>query len=320
MVPRLVSRLRQRSTNFFIAVPGGPFQPGDQVSVQVSFLPEEDLYLREGSVTLVCHERFWYTVKSTGARWIGTYPGHAEENYKGTPYTAAGKPGRYETSKELVRLSQRLLVDGLLPKGIPYVRRVDFRLPESAPPSVTGDIAQIDWQVEASVVTTGTNQARTVEHLVVVFPRPNELISPEGQTPATESVEIEFKQCVLSMLLPGTPAIGGGYIEGFFVARLHHDQHVSRVRVQLERFERAGAKESAVTSEFVSLQASGVLRAGMTYQWPFRLRVPAGLLPSVSVDETTVSWRVKGILCRTIFPDISISGAVSVCTTPEHRI
>ena len=49
----------------------------------------------------------------------------------------------------------------------------------------------------------------------------------------------------------------------------------------MERFERAGAKESAVTSDFVSLQASGVLRAGMTYQWPFRLRGPAGLLPSV---------------------------------------
>ena len=88
----------------------------------------------------------------------------------------------------------------------------------------------------------------------------------------------------------------------------------------MERLERAGAKESTVTSDFVSLQANGVLRAGTTYQWPFRLRVPAQLLPSVSVDETTVSWWVKGILCRTIFPDISVTGPVSVCTTPELRI
>ena len=320
MLPRLVSRLRQSRTNLAIAVPGGPFRPGDPVAVQVALLPEEDLYLREGSVTLVCRETFWYTVKSTGARWIGTYPGHAEENYKGSPYTAAGKPGRYKTSKELVRLSQRFLVDGRLPKGVPYVSRVNFRLPETAPPSIAGDIVRIDWQLEASVLTASTNQVRAAEPLVVVSPEAKVSISQDQQTAATEAVEIEFKQCVLSMLLPEIPAIAGRSLEGVFVARLHHDQHVSRVRVELEHFERAGAKESTVTSDFVSLQANASLRAGMTYQWPFRLRIPAQLLPSVSIDETTVSWRVKGVLCRTIFPDISITGAVSVCTTPELRI
>ena len=320
MVPRFVSRLRQSKTNFAIAVPGGPFRPGDQVAVQVSFLPEEDLYLQEGSVALVCHETFWYTVKSTGARWIGTYPGHAEENYKGPPYTAAGKPGKYKASKDLVRRSQRFLLDGRFPKGVPYVSWVNFRLPEAAPPSLNGDIVRIEWQLEASVLTVSTNQERAVEPLSVVSPEATASISQERQTPATVAVEIEFKQCVLSMLLPAIPATAGRSLEGVFVARLHHDQHVSGVRVELERFERAGAKESTVTSDYVSLQANASLRAGMTYQWPFRLRVPAQLLPSVSVDETTVSWRVTGILCRSIFPDISITGAVSVCTTPELRI
>ena len=320
MLPRLLSRLRQSRTNFSISAPGGPFRPGDQVAVQVSLLPEEDLYLREGLVRLVCRETFWYTVKSTGARWIGAFPGHAEENYKGPPYTAAGKPGKYKTSKELVRLSHRFLVDGRFPKGIPYVSQVNFRLPESAPISLAGDIVRIDWQLEASVLTAGTNQVRATEPLLVVSPEATVLNSQETQTAATEAVKIEFKQCVLSMLLPGVPATAGRYLEGVFVARLHHDQRVSGVRVELERFERAGAKESTVTSDSVSLQANASLRAGMTYQWPFRLRVPARLLPSVSVDETTVSWRVKGILCRTISPDITISGAVSVCTTRELRI
>lgn len=320
MLPRLVARTRQFRTNFAIAASEGPFRPGDQVAVQVSLLPEEDLDLREGSVTLVCRETFWYTVKSTGARWIGAYPGHAEENYKGPPYTAAGKPGKYKASKELARLSQRFLVDGRLPKGIPYASRVNFRLPETAPPSLTGDIVRIEWHLEASLLTSITNEVRAVEPLLVLSPEATVLNSQEMQTPATETVEIQFKQCILSMLLPGASTIAGRSLEGVFVASLHHDQHVSGVRVELERFERAGAKESTVTSDFVSLQGNASLRAGMTYQWPFRLRVPAQPLPSVSVDETTVSWRVKGILCRSIFSDISITGAVSVCTTPELRI
>lgn len=78
----------------------GPFLPGDRIDVELTRPVNHDSI--DISLELVCRETFWYTVKSIGAAFIGQFPRHAEENHTGLPYTAAGRPGRFKTSRDLV--------------------------------------------------------------------------------------------------------------------------------------------------------------------------------------------------------------------------
>ena len=99
MVLRLVKKRKQAGPRLTASAVGGPFLPGDRVDVELTWPASHD-YI-EISLELVCRETFWYTVKTTGAAFIGQFPGHGEENHTGLPYTAAGRPARFKTSRDL---------------------------------------------------------------------------------------------------------------------------------------------------------------------------------------------------------------------------
>ena len=87
---RLLSRSRHPKAAVTVRQIDGPFKPGDEIDFDALLLSEEPIYVREASIDLVCNETFWYTVKATGAAWVGNYPGHAEENRGGTALHGGG--------------------------------------------------------------------------------------------------------------------------------------------------------------------------------------------------------------------------------------
>lgn len=313
MLTRFLPRSRRPMAEVTVRPGEGPFRPGDQVDVEVSILPQESFTVGEALLSLMCQETFWYTVESTGATWVGRYPGHAAENHRGTPYTAAGRPGRYKTSKELVRLSRPFLVNVRLSKAIPCRSRVRFRLPEGAPPSIIGDTVCVDWQLHASLSTPGELETRLVGRLAVVTsPEQSSKADADASPPLHTITESAFEQCALTLSVPAVRVRSGQGFEGVLTARVREDLKVSAVRAVLECREQAGAKESTTVHSQVVLQRRALLRAGGVYQWPFRLHVPDRLLPSITLDETSATWRVKGVLDRSLRADLEVQHRIGV--------
>ena len=314
MIARLLRRPSALNVDIKARVTGGPFRPGDPVEIELSLFSEEPVLIRHASLDLVCTESFWYTVKSTGAAWVGRQPGHAEEQHRGQPYTAAGRPGRYHTSKELVRLSKPILANQQLSPNGPVQRTARFLIPESTPASVVGKIAGIEWQIRVVMAYAGTTEERALGRLIVL-PSPGVAGNFDESVTPRVSTQAAFEQCVLSLSLPNGSILAGDELPGTLTAEVHRNHSVSKVRVVLECREQAGAKESRAIYDVAVLQGRGWLLSGQVYEWPFHLRVPDRILPSTEFDETSVAWRVRGVLSRFLRPDLIVSKPVRILTT-----
>lgn len=313
MILRLLSRSRHVGPDLSAQAKRGPFLPGDRVDVDLSWPVGQGDGPKDVSLHLVCRETFWYTVKATGAAWVGNYPGHGEENYAGPPYTAAGRPGRYKTSKEVVRSSTNVSLDYRDSDRTTLRGIAGFRLPAGAPPSIRGDTARVEWELWAGPGGTPSPQFTQVGR-ITVLPGPDG--NPALHPASPDSRQAAFEQSIVALSLPEAPVGTGQFLDGALRAKAPIDVHVTKVKAVLECWERAGAKQSSAIWASVDLQGGrSLLRAGQEYQWSFRLPVPDRVLPSASLDETSVVWRVKGILSRALRPQLESVTPVLVRTT-----
>lgn len=299
MFLRLLGRSKHLEPGMSAHVKGGPFLPGDQVDVDLFWSDGKCGGPKVASLDLVCRETFWYTVKATGAAFVGNYPGHREENYTGTPYTAAGRPGRYKTSKELARLSSHVApvnqdVDPTTLRGI-----ARFQLPATAPPSIRGDTACVEWELQVHPASTVLRDSTTVGSITVLSRAEGGIGNQAHHHDSSDARRAALEQCTVTLSLPEGPVGTGQTLHGVLKAKTQIDIHITKVQAALECWEQAGAKQSCAVYATAELQGRSLLHAGQEYQWPFQLRVPVRLLPSASLDETSVVWRVKGILGRT---------------------
>ena len=314
MILRLLSRSKQQEQSISARVKGGPFLPGDQVDVELIWPGGKGGGPKEAFLDLVCRETFWYTVKSTGAAFVGNYPGHAEENYTGTPYTAAGRPGRYKTSKELARLSSHVSpvnqdADPTTLRGI-----ARFQLPAAAPPSIRGDTACVEWEMRARPASS-LSEDYSVGKITVLSNPVGSIGKQAHHHHSSEDRRAALAQCVLTLSLPEGAMRTGQTLHGVLKARSLCDIQVSKVQAELECWEQAGAKQSSAVYATAELQGRSLLYAGQEYQWPFQLQIPDRFLPSAILDETSVVWRVKGIIGRTFRTRLEAAKQVQVLTT-----
>ena len=312
---RLLPRSRHPKTAITVRKIDGPFKPGDEIDIDARLLSEEPIFIREASIDLVCNETFWYTVKATGAAWVGNYPGYGEENRGGPPYTAAGRPGRYKASRELVRLSQIFLTNCNIKARESLPEQSEISLTTyGSPPSVAGETACIEWQVYSSIPAKGAMATQQIGRLQVVSPLPKESFCAVGQTDSPIVTKAFFQQCAISLSLPSNWAWSGQAIGGELMVTAHRDQYIPQVRAVLECWERAGVKQSVAPIALVVLQHGAELKAGRVYQWPFQLQIPDRPLPSTRTDETTVVWRVKGALGRVFRTGLEVQQQIQVFT------
>ena len=316
MFLRLLGRSKHLEPGMSAHVKGGPFLPGDQVDVELIWPARQDCCFKEVSLDLVCRETFWYTVKATGAAFVGNYPGHGEENYTGTPYTAAGRPGRYKTSKELVRLSSHVALvnqelDQTTLRGI-----ARFQLPAAAPPSIKGETACVEWELRAQLASS-VSEDYTLGKITVLSNSAGN-IGNQASHHGSEVRPAAPSQCEVALSLPEGSVRTGQALNGILKAKALNDISVTKIQAELECWEQAAAKQSSAVYSAAELQGRSLLYAGQEYQWPFQLQIPDRLLPSAILDETSVVWRVKGIIGRTFRTRLETATQVQVFSTGQE--
>ena len=313
----LLSRSKQPEPSISAHVIGGPFLPGDQVDVELIWHDGKGGGPIEVSLDLVCRETFWYTVKSTGAAFIGSYPGHDEENYTGPPYTAAGRPGRYKTFKDLVRLSNRVaLVNQDL--GQNRLRGfASFQLPAAAPSTIQGNTACVEWELRARLASNVSSDYAVGK--IILLSKPERSVGNQAKHhDSTDTHRPSLERCIVSLSLPEGHLITGQVLHGVLKAKAQGDVNITKVQAELECCEQAGAKQSTAVYATAELQGRSMLHAGQEYQWPFQLQVPDRLLPSAILDETSVVWQVKGILGRKFRTRLETATQVQVFSTGQE--
>lgn len=175
MVGRFFSRFRQPKAQFEVEVVDKAFFPGSTVEIRAIFRPEEHLQIREAMISLTCIETYW------------TFPAVRESSYAS---------GEVMHTTELTKVTDALLDPMDLIPGTEYRKDFEFTIPEDAPPTVKGDVADISWQLVAYVEPEKGAQIKR-EQRILVSHLP--ITDSEGQESTPITVEDLFDTCAIRM-------------------------------------------------------------------------------------------------------------------------
>jgi len=302
----MVSRLRRPNADLSIELDAGPHRLGKAITGRVTLQPGESFQMRGVKVEFVCTETYWESVRRT------TRMGSAETNESAVT--------------EIRRYSQPIFGGTEIANLMPQVGDIDFTLPLSAPPTVQGVVAKIVWRLRATVdVARGRDISREIE--LVVLPAPGERsgsdLAPSGDTAPAVS---ELSECDMNLSLAALRVSMGESVDG--VLRIFPKEglgpaaaRVELIRIELMRLEKAGtsqADRSVGLLEFQKSEATtGPTTVGEAMEFPFSLPVPECLLATISVHETSVSWRVRATVTLSEGKELEISQRVTVRGSPH---
>ena len=87
---------------------------------------------------------------------------------------------------------------------------------------------------------------------------------------------------------------------------------VSEVRVELVRIEKFGNVQRDHTVDRLVLEPEGLLPAGQTREWRFRLNGGNVGAPTLETENSSVRWLVKGMLGRRMPPDLRVEREIRI--------
>lgn len=260
------------------------------MDLEVSLTPEGSFYVREGRVELVCVET--------------TYRNEEEGQSK--------NPHVWWQSEASFLHEERVL------KRQSYCKTFKFTLPSDAPPSLQGAYetccANISWRVKVSLDIAGAQDFHQGRELAVLP------LVPEPATPVPKEGILE--QCAAWLSLSSTTVRAGEIFDGRFKIQFLQDLRTRGVRVELERWEKAGDGEKSTGVGSVFLHKHGLvgelLAANHALEFDFQLHVPENAFPSTEFHDTRVVWRVKGIVDRVMRPNLTVvQQEIQVYTAPN---
>jgi hypothetical protein len=287
----MLSWFRKPKANMSVQISGSPFSLGSIIHARVSIDPLATIYVRNGTIQLVCRERFW----------------------KAEITTSGGNETVKHTESVHLEVQTFLAGDTIAPGSSHY--EMDFLIPANGRPAIQGELASVIWSVEATLEVAGARKLEWKQDLEVFTHSEGSADVNREVGPAT-AVESNMDECLLIIEMLSMPFRAGDTVEGVFSCRANRAFDSSSVRVQIERRERAGDKAKAVVGDQVNLQEKFHRPAEGTQEWPFRLSVPSSIVPSKSGGETQVAWRVKGIIDQGRKGELSIESPVEVITVP----
>ena len=313
LVPQHIPR-----ADLHVETHGPPLYPGSTLEIHVSLLPLEDFRISEATIELVQQEM------------------SALDGYRPIMRTSISAFGRIyshvaSTASPRKSYRQSFFTDTEVSSGVRYDNQLSIALPQDAPPTVKSNTARIFWQLRASVTVDrshpshangiaipGLGLARIDSEPieVVVFWPAGEAPDPSSQTDPSDASESVFNQCTL--LLESGPqwVRNGGIIGGVLRAEFRRSLPLQQARIELIRWERSGAKQTESVAARTVLAGPRHLLAGALHEWPFELRVPDQLVPSIATDTTFVAWHLKATLARRMRPDFHVRQMVRVYTGP----
>ena len=206
-------------------------------------------------------------------------------------------------------------------------------MPGDAAPTVKGKHARIIWELEAQIsiraddaVAAGSGRWRwpglsrwpdvVCRQEVVVFARPDAAAVGGAILPERPCVSRTQRSASIDMQLDASRVVNGGTLDGIVSIQSRTALRSREVRVELVRWERSGTRQARVVSDMQVLRRPAILDAGESAEWPFRLQVPAPLLPSAIARHTFVGWQVRAVVARRLLPDWDVVQMVQVYTAP----
>ena len=296
---------------------GPPLYPGGILEVHVSGLPTADFRVLEGHIELVQQE-------------MSSLDGYRPTMNKSLASLSRIYPQFNSTVSPRKSYRQSFLTDAEISIDVPYENTVLISLPDDAPPTVKSNTAHIVWQLRASILAERSRlsqgdggipnksvtriDSETIE--VVVFSPASKCPNPSLDHRPSQAAEAIFNQCTLYLESGPTQVRNGDTFTGVLRAEFRRSLPVQQVRIELIRWERSGTRQTEAVAASTVLLGHGSMITGTFYQWPFELRAPDRLVPSVATPNTFVGWHIKATLARSMRPDFHVGLMVKVYTGP----
>ena len=297
----MVSRLRRPNADLSIELEDGPHRLGKAINGRVTLLPGESFQMRGGKVEFVCTETYWERVRRT------TRMGSAETN---------------ESAATIIRqYSQPIFGDTEIANLMPQVGDIDFTLPLDAPPTVKGVVANIVWCLRATVdVARGRDISHELELVVLSATGERSGNDPKLSGDAAPAVSA-LLECDMNLSLAALRVCMGERVDGVF--RIFPKEglgpaaaRMESIRIELMRLEKAGTSQADNPVGLLEFQKSEATTTAEAMEFPFSLSVPECLLATISVHETSVSWRVRATVSLSSGKELEISQRVTVRGSP----
>jgi len=191
----------------------------------------------------------------------------------------------------LARLTETLLEPTEVIVGTEYRKDIRFTLPDDAPFTVQGDVADISWRLIAYVVPDKMVQFNSVQDVRVLC-RPT--IDEERTAAQPLRIEEKHDSCDLTLDVSSGTANIGGALTGTFRLRCKQDIHLYWLVADLVCTERAGDNiKSPKDIRRVIFEKDMQFQANEVKEWPFEIRIPNNALPTTSQWDTEVSWILR---------------------------
>ncbi len=309
----MLRRTATPSANISVSVSSRPLYPGDVVDAEIAVTPRETFVAAVGLLRLSQTE----VLRIDSAR--DAIPQMMLPGRRGR--MGAGAPDHVD---------RVFIQDAQLEGGATHTYPVQVALPSPAPPTVKGKYAQITWQISAAILANAEwvrnadgllgnltrSRAGESSQELVVFTHPDAAHIGGERLPDRPQATRSSRNVNLDLSLDSGLAVNGGEMSGTLSVQAHQPLRARELRVELVRWERSGNKQARVVESSQVLQRPAAQDPGDQTDWAFRLHVPDRLMPSVLGQHTFVGWQVRGIIVRTLRPNLTVSQLVQIYTSP----
>jgi len=265
---------RQNSTYF----------PGETVVGTIELTADKALKLGGVTAVLSGTEEYKY-------RYI-TYDTDPEGNSTQDYRTSWGR-------NQFFASQQSILGETVLTGGTTHCYQFQLMLPSDAPPTCAGALLRVRWQLN---VVADRPRARDMNTDIALLVHSQDL--SQDRNPSEYGQSNRPDEAELTFILPGLGAVVGQQLAG----QLHilpRKEFDSKVRLELVRreyvpYDQGNSSEKSYRFELVG-RTSFV--SGRPQVLPFELAIPADAPPSVRTSNGTISWKLRGVLDRSLRKD-----------------
>jgi len=258
------------------------FYPGEPVNTRIFISSQDKTKVRAGTVNLICTEVYWKLVSD-------------------------GKHTRNQKTKgDLYRIEEEFLTPTELFPGTEISVQKSIILPADSPPTISGRVVNLSWQLDVKLDIPKTRDIHEKRAIIV---RPITMATPvteDGEFARSNRITKSNDEGDLALILDSDYGIAGKTLSGRFEVMPKQDISVDGVRVELEMNESAGTKSSKTVVDMVQLENEITFFPGAQRQWLFSLNIPDSAPPSFFMGNSSVEWRVKGILDKRRWKDFSV--------------
>ncbi len=293
-----LGRLFGKKAELEVTTDGAAYLPGDEVQATIRITGKKNFEIEEARAELVYENEYTYRTRS----------------YSGT--TKRWETEDETTTEKVVHAEQRFLERGTIARGATSEHAVSLRIPTDAIGSGEGEITKVRWRAEATLAIGRGLDPDANAPITVLSPR--EVHSAWARR-APELDEPD--ECELELRLPaGRHLRTGDTIDGTLVATPRSALDAQEVRVELVRHEevpRDQGKEEDVVAAKAVLSEQTELSTGIPREYPFQLPVPEGAIPCLDTGNSTVRWRLRGVVARRLRSDYNVTLELNVYSAPS---